>query len=78
MKQLVFISAALAAAATAMSQEKQSDTLKSQTLGQVVITATRTEVQRNKTPQSITVIDRKDIETTGGQEFTDLLKKMQP
>ena len=74
MKHLLLAGATLAAA-TAMSQEAQPDTSKTQTLGQVVITATRTEVQRNKTPQSITVIGRKDIENTGGQEFTDLLKK---
>ncbi|THU38119.1 TonB-dependent receptor [Niastella caeni] len=76
MKQFLLVSAALAAATgTAMSQSGQTDSLKTQTLGQVVVTATRTEIQRNKTPQSITVINRTDIETTGGQEFTDLLKK---
>jgi vitamin B12 transporter len=74
MKQLLLLSATLAAATT-MAQDIQTDTSKTQILGQVVVTATRTEVQRNKTPQSITVIDRKDIETTGGQDFTDLLKK---
>lgn len=74
MKHLLLAGATLATA-TAMSQEAQTDTLKAQTLGQVVVTATRTEVQRNKPPQSITVIGRKDIENTGGQEFTDLLKK---
>src|SRR5688572_27224415 len=72
MKQILLISATLAAA-TAMAQS--TDTLKTQTLGQVVITATRTEVQRNKIPQSLTVINRKDIEKTGGQDFVDLLKK---
>src|SRR5688572_21417632 len=74
MKQLLLISATLAAA-TAMAQSVQTDTLKTQTLGQVVITATRSEVQRNKIPQSLTVINRKDIEKTGGQDFVDLLKK---
>jgi vitamin B12 transporter len=74
MKQLLLAGATLATA-TAMSQQVKTDTLKTQTLGQVVVTATRTEVQQNKTPQSITVINRKDIETTGAQEFTDLLKK---
>lgn len=74
MKQFLLAGATLATA-TAMSQQVQTDSLKTQTLGQVVVTATRTEVQRNKTPQSITVISRKDLETTGGQEFTDLLKK---
>jgi vitamin B12 transporter len=74
MKQLLLAGVTLATT-TAMAQDVQKDTLKTQTLGQVVVTATRTEVQRNKTPQSITVISRKDIETTGAQEFTDLLKK---
>lgn len=63
------------AAATAMAQDAKTDTLKQQTLGQVVVTANRTEVQRNKIPQSVTVISRKDIAHTSGQEFTDLLKK---
>ena len=74
MKQLLLISATLAAT-TSMAQDIQTDTSKTQILGQVVVTATRTEVQRNKTPQSITVINRKDIETTSGQDFTDILKK---
>ncbi|WP_207513934.1 TonB-dependent receptor [Longitalea luteola] len=74
MKHILLVSTTLAAA-TAMAQEAPADTAKQQTLGQVVVTATRTEVQRNKTPQSVTVIGRKDIERTSGQEFTDLLKK---
>jgi vitamin B12 transporter len=74
MKQLLLISATLTAATT-MAQSVQTDTLKTQTLGQVVITATRSEVQRNKIPQSMTVINKKDIEKTGGQDFVDLLKK---
>jgi vitamin B12 transporter len=74
MKQFLLVGATLTAT-TMLAQDVINDTVKTQTLGQVVVTATRTEVQRNKTPQSITVIDRKEIETTGGQEFTDLLKK---
>lgn len=74
MKQLLLAGATLVTT-TALCQHVQTDTAKTQILGQVVITATRTEVQRNKTPQSITVITRKDIENTGAQEFTDLLKK---
>ena len=74
MKPILLISATLAAATT-MAQSVQTDTLKTQTLGQVVITATRSEVQRNKIPQSMTVINKKDLEKTGGQDFVDLLKK---
>jgi vitamin B12 transporter len=74
MKHLLLISTTLAAATT-MAQSVQTDTAKTQTLGQVVVTATRTEVQRNKIPQSVTVITKKDIESTSGQDFTDLLKK---
>jgi vitamin B12 transporter len=54
MKRVLLISATLAATTT-MAQSVQPDTLKTQTLGQVVITATRSEVQRNKVPQSMTV-----------------------
>ncbi|OQP62625.1 hypothetical protein A3860_26810 [Niastella vici] len=74
MKHLLLAGATLATT-TALCQHVQTDTVKTQTLGQVVITATRTEVLSNKTPQSITVISRKDIENTGATEFTDLLKK---
>ena len=57
------------------AQEQPADTSGSRTLEQVVVTATRTPVKRNQTPQSITVIGRKEIQATGAQEFTDLLKK---
>lgn len=73
MKRTLLLSTSLAAL-TAMAQEG-TDTLQPKAMQQVVVTATRSATPRNQTPQSITVIGRRDIETTGGQEFTDLLKK---
>ncbi len=60
---------------SAGAQEQPKDSLASRTLEQVVVTATRSAVTRNKTPQSISLISKKDIDFTGSQEFTDLLKK---
>ena len=63
------------ATSPAFSQEVRTDSTNAKTLEQVVVTATRSAVKRNKIPQSITLISRKGIESTGAQEFTDLLKK---
>lgn len=71
----IFALSSFLAAAPVFAQEKQTDTTGVKTLDQVVVTANRTAVQRNKIPQSMTVINRKTIENTGAQEFTDLLKK---
>ena len=74
MKNILLLTASIISIPV-IAQEAKSDTAQTKTLDQVVVTATRTAVSRNKTPQSITVISRKDIEATSGQEFTDLLKK---
>jgi len=52
--------------------EETEDTTK---LGKVVVTATRTEVKKENTTQSIQVITSGDIEKTDATELTDLLKK---
>ena len=52
-----------------------ADTLKSQNLKEVVVTATRSATERSKVPQQIQVISRQDIQQTPAQEFTDVLKK---
>jgi vitamin B12 transporter len=57
------------------AQQYPVDTLKGRNLSEVVVTATRSAVEKNKTPQSIEVITQKDIELTPAQEFTDILKK---
>ena len=74
-KRSLFLLAATITAAPLMAQDQQTDSLKTRTLEQVVVTATRSAVKRNKTPQSITVINQKDLAATGAEEFTDLLKK---
>ncbi|MES2731436.1 MAG: TonB-dependent receptor, partial [Bacteroidota bacterium] len=64
----------LVAALQGQAQDKV-DTTKNYGLTEVVITATRSATDRNKVPQKIELITKKDIEQTSAQEFTDLLKK---
>jgi vitamin B12 transporter len=70
-----FILAAALVAAPVLAQQQPADSLKASHLNEVVVTATRTATDKSKTPQSITVITRKDLALTPAQEFTDLLKK---
>ena len=70
-----FILGATLATLPVSAQQFPADTLKVKSLGEVVVTATRSAVEKNKTPQSIEVITQKDIELTPAQEFTDILKK---
>jgi vitamin B12 transporter len=57
------------------AQQQSADTIKVNTLSEVVVTATRFDVARSKTPQSVEVITQKEMALTPAQEFTDLLKK---
>ncbi len=52
-----------------------ADTLKRQSLGEVVVTATRSATERSRVPQQVQVITQREIRATPGQEFTDVLKK---
>ena len=72
--KLLLVLSALATC-PALAQEHPVDTLPTNTLREVVVTATRSAVERRKTPQQIDVITEKDIQLTPAQEFTDLLKK---
>lgn len=57
------------------AQQFPADTVKARSLNEVVVTANRAAIDKNKVPQSIEVISQKDIEMTPAQEFTDILKK---
>lgn len=67
--------AVLAAGAQAAQAQVPADTLKRQSLTEVVVTANRTATERRKVPQQIEVISSREIEQTPAQEFTDVLKK---
>ncbi|MCC9138210.1 TonB-dependent receptor [Pontibacter silvestris] len=62
-------------AAPAFAQQQPIDSVRTLHISEVVVTATRSETDKSKTPQSINVISQKDIQLTGAQEFTDLIKK---
>jgi vitamin B12 transporter len=62
-------------ASVAQAQDNRVDTAKVYDLKEVVISATRSPMEKGKVPQKVEVISRKDMELTAGQEFTDLLKK---
>lgn len=51
------------------------DTLKRQSLTEVVVTATRSTTERRKVPQQIEVISRQDLQQTQALDFTDVIKK---
>ncbi|WP_442587917.1 TonB-dependent receptor [Pedobacter sp. AW31-3R] len=59
----------------AIAQEKKADTLKNNTLDEVVVTTLRTGVKRKNVPQNVTIINKGAIALTSFQEVTDLLKK---
>ncbi|MFT2011102.1 TonB-dependent receptor [Pontibacter sp. 13R65] len=70
-----FILGATFATFPVAAQQFPADTLKVKNLCEVVVTTTRSAVEKNKTPQSIEVISQQDIELTPAQDFTDILKK---
>ncbi|MCX2485602.1 TonB-dependent receptor [Pedobacter sp. MR2016-24] len=59
----------------ALAQKKRPDSLKNNSLEEVVVTSLRTDTKRRNVPQSMTVIGKSAIELTPAQEVTDLLKK---
>ena len=52
-----------------------ADTLKRQSLTEVVVTANRAATPRRRVPQQIQVIGRQELQQTPADEFTDVLKK---
>jgi len=70
-----FFLGATFAAIPAWAQQLPTDSLKAKNLSEVVVTATRSAVEKNKTPQRIEVISPEDIALTPAHEFTDILKK---
>lgn len=79
-KQLQFLSfknlliAAVVISSPALAQEKKTDSLKNNTLDEVVVTSLRTGVKRRNVPQSMTIITKAQMNLTPYQETTDLLK----
>ncbi|MBB6501592.1 TonB-dependent receptor [Pedobacter cryoconitis] len=59
----------------AWAQEKKADTLRTNSLDEVVVTSLRTETKRSNVPQSMTVITKAAMALTPSLEVTDLLKK---
>lgn len=55
--------------------EPSKDSVKTYRIEEVVVTATRAPIEKEKAPQNIDVITNRDLKLTEGQEFTDLLKK---
>jgi len=70
-----FFLGATFAAIPAGAQQMPADSLKARNLTEVVVTATRSAVEKNKIPQRIEVITPEDIALTPAHEFTDILKK---
>lgn len=60
----------------ANAQVTTADSIREQSLDPVVVTATRSEVQRDKIPQQINIITRRDIEQTQAFDVTDIVKKL--
>ncbi|GAB3251004.1 TonB-dependent receptor [Larkinella harenae] len=58
------------------AQSVSPDSLRQSDLSEVVVTATRSEIRRDKVPQQIAVITRRDIEQTPAFDVTDLVKKL--
>ncbi len=72
----LLLGAALLAGTVHVAQaQAPADTLKRQSLNEVVVTATRAATERSKVPQQIQVISQQDIQQTPALEFTDVLKK---
>jgi iron complex outermembrane receptor protein len=51
-----------------------AETRKDVTLGEVVVTATRTEQRMQRVPANVTVIDEEDIKNSNAKNLTDLLR----
>jgi outer membrane receptor protein involved in Fe transport len=73
--QAAAFATAFTVVAGAAQAQQAADTLKTQQLREVVVTATRSETERANVPQQIDVITSKDIQQTQALEFTDILKK---
>lgn len=74
LKNLLFIGATVVSTPL-FAQQFPADTIQGTNLDEIVVTATRSAIEKSKVPQSIEIISPRDIEMTPAQEFTDLLKK---
>jgi vitamin B12 transporter len=70
----ILIGAALISS-SALAQDKRKDSVKVNSLDEVVVTSLRSETKRRNVPQSMTVISKDAIALTPSGEATDLLKK---
>ena len=58
------------------AQVIQADSTREQSLDPVVVTATRSEIRRERIPQQIDIITRRDIDQTQAFDVTDIVKKL--
>jgi len=65
---IIFTATLIAASVNVYAQEAKQ-------LGQITVTARRTESDSAETPQKIEVIDKESIDRTVSHDLTDLLKK---
>ena len=75
-KPLVLALLGLWLSTSAGAQTSSVDTLRDRALDEVVVTATRSEVRRDKIPQQIDIITRRDIDQTPAFDVTDIVKKL--
>lgn len=74
-KQSLLMASLLVASPAIAQQAAPADSLKTYQAKEVVVTATRSAISKEKAPQNITLIQEEDIRLTPAREFTDLLKK---
>lgn len=58
------------------AQLVRADSAREQSLDPVVVTATRSEIRRERIPQQIDIITRRDIDQTQAFDVTDIVKKL--
>jgi vitamin B12 transporter len=70
-----FILATTFVSVPVFARQLPADSIQTNNLTEVVVTATRFDVDKSKTPQNIEVITQQEMARTPAQEFTDILKK---
>lgn len=73
-KKLFYMASIMAIPAMAQQPTAPADSLTTNKLEEVVVTANRKATSKENVPQSITLIQQDDIRLTPAQELTDLLK----
>ncbi|WP_461142030.1 TonB-dependent receptor plug domain-containing protein [Spirosoma pomorum] len=66
----------LGALTSLQAQSIPADSLRSRVLEETTVTATRSENRRDRVPQQIDIITRRDINQTPAADVTDLVKKL--